>query len=174
MSIDVVENTEASTVIGDPVAAIDPESTELTYSLAGTDSGMFSIDDSSGQIRIGATTTVDYESPADSDGDNIYELRGAGDGRSGRGRKSGRLLVDAQIDVTVMVTDINEPPEFEVLYVWLEVEENTAALTNVGDPILAADPELAELTYWLVGADAALFDFDPFTGPDQRWRSNRA
>ena len=55
-------------------------------------------------------------------------------------------------------------PEFEVLYVWFEVEENTVALTKVGDPILAADPELAELAYSLVGADAALFDFDPSTG----------
>ena len=63
MLIEVRENTEANAEIGDPVAAIDPESTELTYSLAGTDSGLFSIDDSSGQISVGAETTVDYESP---------------------------------------------------------------------------------------------------------------
>ena len=163
MLIDVRENTEANAEIGDPVSAIDPESTELTYSLAGTDSGMFSIDDSSGQIRIGAATTVDYESPTDSDGDNIYELVVlVTDGRDGDGNPDDSI--DGEIDVTVMVTDVNEPPEFEVLYVWFEVEENAAALTNVGDPILATDPELAELTYSLVGADAALFDFDPSTG----------
>ena len=163
VSIDVVENTEANTVIGDPVEAIDPESTELAYSLAGTDSGLFSIDDSSGQISVGAATTVDYESPSDSDGDNNYELVVlVTDGQDGDGNPDDS--VDAQIDVTVMVTDINELPEFEALYVWFEVEENTAALTNVGDPILAADPEMAELTYSLVGADAALFDFDPSTG----------
>ena len=163
VSIDVAENTEASTVIGDPVSAIDPESTELKHSLAGTDSELFSIDDSSGQISVGAETTVDYESPADSDGDNIYELVVlVTDGQDEDGNPDDS--VDAEIDVTVMITDINELPEFEVLYVWFEVEENTAALTNVGDPILAADPELAELTYSIVGADAALFDFDPLTG----------
>ncbi len=163
MLIEVRENTEANAEIGDPVAAIDPESTELTYSLAGTDSGLFSIDDSSGQISVGAATTVDYESPSDSDGDNIYELVVlVTDGQDGDGNPHDS--VDAEIGVTVTVTDINEPPEFEVLYVWFEVEENTAALTNVGDPILAADPEMAELTYSIVGADAALFDFDPSTG----------
>ena len=163
MLIEVRENTEANAEIGDPVAAIDPESTELAYSLSGTDSGLFSLDVSSGQISVGAETTVDYESPADSDGDNIYELVVlVTDGQDGDGNPDDS--VDAEIDVTVMITDINELPEFEVLYVWFEVEENTAALTNVGDPILAADPELAELTYSIVGADAALFDFDPLTG----------
>ena len=163
MLIEVRENTEANAEIGDPVAAIDPESTELKHSLAGTDSGLFSIDDSSGQISVGAATTVDYESPSDSDGDNIYELMVlVTDGQDGDGNPNDS--VDAEIDMTVMVTDINELPEFEALYVWLEVEENTAALTNVGDPILAADPELAELTYSLVGADAGLFDFDSLTG----------
>ena len=161
--IEVRENTEANTEIGDPVAAIDPESTELKYSLAGTDSGLFSIDDSSGQISVGAATTVDYESPSDSDGDNIYEFVVlVTDCQDGDGNPDDS--VDAQTDVTVMVADINEPPEFEALYVWFEVEENAAALTNVGDPILATDPELAELTYSLVGADAGLFDFDPLTG----------
>ena len=163
VSIDVVENTEANTAIGDPVKAIDPESTELAYSLSGADSELFSIDDSSGQISVGAATTVDYESPSDSDGDNIYELVVlVTDGQDEDGNPDDSI--DAEIDVTVMVTDVDEPPEFEVLYVWFEVEENTAALTNVGDPILAADPELAELTYWLVGADAGLFEFDPLTG----------
>ena len=163
MLIEVRENTEANAEIGDPVAAIDPESTELKYSLAGTDSGLFSIDDSSGQISVGAATTVDYESPSDSDGDNNYELVVlVTDGQDGDGNVDDS--VDAEIDVTVMVTDINEIPEFEVIYVWFEVEENTVALTKVGDPILAADPELAELAYSLVGADAALFDFDPSTG----------
>ena len=161
--IEVRENTEANAEIGDAVAAIDPESTELAYSLSGADSGLFSLDVSNGQISVGAGTVLDYESPSDSDGDNIYELVVlVTDGQDGDGNSDDS--VGAEIDVTVMVTDVNEPPEFEVLYVWFEVEENTAALTNVGDPILAADPELAELTYSIVGADAALFDFDPITG----------
>ena len=161
--IEVRENTEANAEIGDPVAATDPESAELAYSLAGTDSGLFSVDVSNGQISVGAGTVLDYESLSDSDGDNIYELVVLmTDDQDGDGNSDDSI--DAEIDVTVMITDINELPEFEALYVWFEVEENSAAMTNVGDPILAADPELAELTYSIVGADAAHFDFDPSTG----------
>ena len=36
--------------------------------------------------------------------------------------------------VNITVTDINEPPAFEGLYVRVAVKENTAASTNVGDP----------------------------------------
>ena len=52
----------------------DPEASELTYSLGGTDAGLFEIDASTGQIGIGAATTLDYESPADLNDDNVYEL----------------------------------------------------------------------------------------------------
>ena len=163
VSIDVVENTETNTAVGDPVAAIDPESTELNYSLSGADSGLFAFDVMSGEISVGAATALDYESPSDSDGDNIYELVvHVTDGQDEDGNPDDSP--DAEIEVTITVSDVNEPPGFEVLYVWFEVEENTAALTNVGDPILAFDPELAELTYSLVGDDAGLFEFDPLTG----------
>ena len=163
VSIDVVENTETNTAVGDPVAAIDPESTELNYSLSGADSGLFAFDVMSGEISVGEETALDFESPADSDGDNIYELVvQVTDGQDEDGNPDDSP--DAEIEVTITVSDVNEPPEFEVLYVWFEVEENTAALTNVGDPILAFDPELAELTYSLVGDDAGLFEFDPLTG----------
>ena len=57
-----------------PGTLTDPEASELTYSLGGTDAGLFEIDASTGQISTGAATTLDHESPADSNGDNIYEL----------------------------------------------------------------------------------------------------
>ena len=163
IELEFAENIGAITEIGDPVAAIDPESTDLTYSLAGADSALFSLDVSSGQISVGADTILDFESPADSDEDNVYELVvQVTDGQDEGGNAD--ESVDAEIPVTVTVTDVNETPEFEGLYVWFEVDENTAALTNVGDPILATDPELDELTYSLVGADAGLFVLDPSTG----------
>ena len=73
-SLEVEENAVANTNIGDPIAAIDPESAELMYSLGGVDASLFDIDASTGQINVGAATTLDYESPEDSNGDNIYEL----------------------------------------------------------------------------------------------------
>ena len=64
------------------------------------------IDTSTGQINVGTATTLDYEAPTDSDGDNVYELDGAGHGRSRTGTE---IRVDAEI-----VTSQNEPPEFDV------------------------------------------------------------
>ena len=52
----------------------DGKDAELTYSLGGTDAVLFKIDASTGLISTGTATTLDHESPADSNGDNIYEL----------------------------------------------------------------------------------------------------
>ena len=46
----------------------------------------------------------------------------------------------------------------------LEIDENTATNTDIGDPILASDPESDALTYSLAGVDAASFDVEPLTG----------
>ena len=44
--------------------------------------------------------------------------------------------------MTITVNNVNEPPVFDSSGVELEVAENTATNTNVGDPITAAsDPE---------------------------------
>ena len=60
--------------------------------------------------------------------------------------------------------DVNEPPEFGSAAVELEIAENTATNTNIGDPILASDPESDGLAYSLAGVDAASFDIGPLTG----------
>ena len=48
--------------------------------------------------------------------------------------------VDGTIALTITVTDVNEPPEFDSSAVDLEIAENTATNTNIGDPILADRP----------------------------------
>ena len=159
----VVENTAASTNIGSPVAANDPESDTLTYSLSGVDSGQFDIEPSTGQISVGGTTTFDIESPSDSNADNVYELAvQVTDGQDAEGNPDDS--VDAEIGVNITVTDVNELPEFDYAALELEVTENYEAGANVGDPILATDPESATLTYSLSGADADLFVIDSLSG----------
>ena len=163
VSIEIGENTDIDAGVGEPVAANDPESAELVYNLEGVDSALFLIDASSGQIGAGADTILDFESPADSDGDNVYELVvQVADGLDDGGNVDD--LVDAEIPVTIYVTDVNEPPEFDGHYVWFDVEENTPALTHFGDPVLAFDPEPGDLTYSLAGDDADFFEFDSSTG----------
>ena len=163
IELELAENTESIASIGDPPVAVDPESNDLAYSLAGADSALFLVDAVTGQISFGADTALDYESPVDADGDSVYELvLRVADGHDEDGNVEDS--VDAETNVSVTVVDVNEPPEFEGLYVRFVVEENTPASTDVGEPVLAVDPELAVLTYSLAGDDADLFEFDPSTG----------
>ena len=137
--------------IGDPVKASDPESDTLTYSLVGVDAGSFDIDSSSGQIKTKGP--LDHESPADSGGNNVYDVTvQVTDGKDAGGNAD--TSVDDTIGVTITVTNVNEPPEFGDASNSLVVAENTVADTNIGDPVKASDPESDTLTYSLVGADA--------------------
>ena len=121
--------------------AADLENDELAYSLAGADAAMFTVDSSTGQIRTAANADFDYESPADSDGDNRYDVTLAvTDGKDGGGNADDS--VDDEIGITIVVGNVNEPPEFLTLAVDLRIEENARKNTNVGEPIVARRPRL--------------------------------
>ena len=142
-SLEVGENVEANMNIGEPVQAIDPESAELTYSLGGVDSGLFDIDASTGQISVGMGIALDYESSVDSDGDKVYAVTvQVTDGEDVEGNADDSI--DAEIDVVIEVIDVNEPPEFEVLYVAIAVGVTTLPNVNIGEPVQAIDPEAHE------------------------------
>ena len=127
------------------------------------DSDQFDIEPSTGQISVGGTTTFDIELPSDSNADNVYELAvQVTDGQDAEGNPDDS--VDAEIGVKIAVTDVNEPPEFDSAALELEVAENYEAGANVGDPIVAIDPESATLTYSLSGADSNLFDIESLSG----------
>ena len=163
ITLSVDENVPAGTLIGEPIIATDLDNDELTYSLEGTDSYLFSVNTSTGQISSAGGAKFDHENPADSDGDNVYELSlQVTDGVDGDGNADDS--VDDEIGVTVMVTNVNEPPEFLSLTVELEIDENTSANTNIGGPIVAIDPESPQLTYSLEGVDAGPFGVDAASG----------
>ena len=163
ITLSVDENVPAGTLIGEPIMATDLDNDELAYSLVGADSGMFSVNSSTGQIGTAGSAEFDHENPADSDGDNVYELSlQVTDGVDGDGNADDS--VDDEIGVTAMVNNVNEPPEFLSLTVELEIDENTSANTNIGGPIVAIDPESPQLTYSLVGVDAGSFGIDAASG----------
>ena len=163
IELEADENTSANTNIGDPIAALDPESALLTYSLSGADSDLFSIGPSTGQISVGTGTVLDFESPSDSGGDNVYDLTvKVSDGKDAAGNSD--TSIDDTAGVTITVINVNEPPEFDSSGVELEVAENTVTNTNIGDSITAVDPEDGEVTYALTGTNADLFDVDASSG----------
>ena len=114
--------------------ASDPQpGTTIRWSLNGTDAGDFTITvDTSGRGVLTFNSVPDFESPADSDQDNAYELAVvAADGD----RNSDR------VDFTITVTDVNEPPVVTLNgTATTTVSENTSD-TQVLARFAARDPE---------------------------------
>ena len=57
----VDENVLAGHNVGAPVTATDADGDTLTYTLGGTDAASFAIGSATGQITVGSTTSLDYE-----------------------------------------------------------------------------------------------------------------
>ena len=92
-SLEVAENSEPDTDIGDPVAATDEDGHRLSYRLEGVDAESFTIDGESGQLRT--LEALDYEAR------QAYSVTvKADDGHFGT----------ATLAVTLKVTDIDEQP----------------------------------------------------------------
>ena len=139
----VPENTATTTLLL-TFEGVDPDAnTTFTWSLEGTDAGSFNItrnSDGHGEIRF--KNVPDYESPADIDGtdslgndvdgeDNVYYI----DVKVSDGSLSFVLR-----DVTVTVTNVNEPPTIAAGGNTINVDENTST-TTVLYTYSATDPE---------------------------------
>ncbi len=142
----IAENTAANTTIGDPVSAKDADEVTLTYALSGTDAALFDIGSTDGQIKTKAA--LNYET-----------------------KKSYSVVVTASdgslsdtINITINVTDANDAPVFAADSATRSIAENTAANTNIGEPVSATDEDEDTLTYTLGGTDAASFDIDSTNG----------
>ena len=136
--------------VGFPAAmysATDPEgaASTFTWSLGGTDSGDFDIS-SNGQLTF--KSTPDFERPADSGGNNVYNVQV----RANDGSLTGTL------DAVITVTDVNEPPVVTGDAA-LSLPENTAT-TRVLDRYAATDPERRPVTWTVAGTDADAFRID--------------
>lgn len=97
-----VEFAENGTGVVADADAGDVDSDDVTFSLSGADAALFSIDEDTGEIRFRAAP--DFEAPADSDGDNTYDLVVTATDTEG--------ATDSQA-LTVNVTDVLEIPEVD-------------------------------------------------------------
>ena len=96
----VAENTAAGANVGVPVEATDADNDALTYTLGGDDAASFSIVASTGQLQTRAS--LDFE------GKNSYSVTvSASDRKDATGNAD--TAIDATIDVTISVTDVDEP-----------------------------------------------------------------
>ena len=92
----VAENSAAGTNVGMPIAASDANGNALTYTLGGADAALFTIEEDTGQIKVGARTTLDYEA-----GKNTFAVDVTAANPSG---------ASATITVTIAVIDVKLGP----------------------------------------------------------------
>ena len=139
---EVEENSTDSTTVGSPVAATDLNAGDdavndpLAYSLSGTDSASFTIDGSTGQLRLASGVMLDFE------GKRTYRVTvEVTDGTDKNGDPDG--VIDDRQSVTVTVTNVNEAPEVTGDTA-PSFEENGS---NAVASYTAADPERDTITW---------------------------
>ena len=160
----IAENRGAVRV-GSPVTAADPDGDTLTYGLSNvpgsTDKDAFTIDPRTGQLSTKAGG-LDFEEQAS------YMVKvTVSDRKNDAGTSDTKN--DAEITVTITVTNVNEPPAFPYdtalnrLYVY---EGSSQAVIDPEGELEAKDPDADDttLTYELSGPDAGIFQDDDNDG----------
>ena len=146
----VAENQSAATVVY-TAAATDADGDTLSYSLSGTDAGLFTINAATGEVSF--NEAPDAENPDDANGDNVYDIVVTASDNTGG-------TPDTTQAVAITVTGVNDNAPVFTSPATASVEENqTAAYTT-----LAMDGDGDPLTYSLSGTDAGLFTIDLATG----------
>ena len=151
----VVTGTETFTYRENGTAALytfratDPERSAITWSVTGTDRYYFAISETG---ALAFTNPPDYESPADSGSDNVYEVTVVAQDDA---FNSGGL------DVVVTVTDVNEGPEVagppSLSFTENQFTDQILATYTATDP----EDTSASITRWsLTGTDAGDFAID--------------
>ena len=135
----VAENTATGTVLA-TATGLDPEGVDVTYSIAGTGSENFQIDNN-GNITL--IDSLDYETA------QSYELTiFASDG-----------LFSVPKVITVSITDSNEAPSVTSSVAFNSFLENTAVGTTIATST-GSDPEDDTITYSLSGTGSDKFSVD--------------
>ena len=131
--------------------AMDGDGDALTYSLSGTDAGLFTIDPATGVVSF--SEAPDAENPDDANGDNVYDIVVTASDNTGG-------TPDTTQAVAITVTGVNDNAPVFTSPATASVEENqTAAYMAV-----ATDGDGDPLTYSLSGTDAGLFTINGATG----------
>ena len=153
----VTRSVAEDAVVGDDVGEPVKVSGDVTYTLGGPDAEHFDIISDSGQIKVGADTSFDYDDPEIS---NTYRVTVKVEVTGGDANQK------AEVDVVIMVTDVNELPVItdedvdaapmtEIMYP--EIDEDDAPNTAAVATYVGTDPEGTTISWDLRGADASFF-----------------
>ena len=120
MTREVAENSAAGAAVGDPVTGIPYGTETLFYTLTGeaATSGAFEIDSSTGQITVAEGATLDHEAKSSYTGKVAWTVNGQA----------------AEVNLTINVTDVNEPP-------LAPVNPQVTSITNTGFTVTWEAPD---------------------------------
>ena len=164
----VAENSPASTLISPAVTVTaNTNGYSLTHSLSGTNASDFVVDATTGYLRLGENTSLNYETKASYS--VIVTVTATASGGGGNAQSLDPNAPGSYvIPVTINVGNVNEPPSFADDTATRSIAENSAANTNIGAVVTATDPDgvakFNTLTYSLTGTDASKFDIGSGTG----------
>ena len=145
----IAENRASGTNIGSVVTATDANPGDtLSYTLGGVDANSFTIIETSGQLQTSAA--LNYEDK------NTYTVTATVSDNKG-GTDS--------IDVTINVTDVNDPPRFvDAPSATITIPENTGSSpVPIGD-FNIIDEDMDRLNSYVAGLDGETFRYEFNTG----------
>ena len=138
----VAENTPRGGNVGDPVAASDDDA--LAYTLAGPDAALFEVASDSGQIRVGVTTTLDFEDPDNLD--HEYQVTVTATDPSG---------ASASVTVTIAVTNLSLGEAGDTYDIdhneMIDRSEALAAVKDYFDDLITTDEVIAVVLLYFAG-----------------------
>ena len=129
----VAENARANAPVGDRVTATDPDGNTVRYEFDPDDPGdsdLFTIDASSGQIRVKTQGALDYETQP------MPTIKV---------KASDSTNASATVEVTIEVTDVNEPPH-AFAHAPFRFDEDTEVIIDVLDNDSDPEDERSALT----------------------------
>ena len=155
---EIEENTPAGTNIGASLRyTAEGVNSCSSAILRGPDASAFEVIRVFRGVQLKTKSTLDYETK------DSYQVKVIISSSIGNNRDA--------ITVTITVMDVNEAPMFAEAsdggdLIYRSIPENTAAGTNIGNPVSAMDPDGSEvvLTYSLNGMNADMFGIDSTIG----------
>ncbi|MFK7899739.1 MAG: C25 family cysteine peptidase [Cyclobacteriaceae bacterium] len=133
------------------LTGIDTPIGEISFTIGGTDAGLFIYDTLSSTIRLNAK---DFEIPTDSDTDNTYLVNILATDEDGNTAMTNR---------TVSINDLLETANFSITSINdTSLKENKDYTSTI--PSLSGDSPIGMVTYSIIGTDRNLFSVDINTG----------
>ena len=147
-------------------SATDDEGDSVTWAVSGTDAGHFSINSMTGELSF--SIRPDFENPANTASNNIYDIVLEAEDDNAQGGKTG--VKTGTYAVTVTVTNVDETPEITTTAAshtapsFMEIEYDATTPDLVVADYDGRDEEGQTITWSRTGTDSGDFTIDTNTG----------